>query len=429
MAKDSGKLAIDGGEPVKATPNPPMYPGGLDIAEDEKREILEALDRKYIFRYYRPDSHPSKVAQFEQQFAEKMGCRYALMTNSCTSALISSLMACEVGPGAEVIVPSYTYWSSVAAVLSSKAIPVIAEVDDSLTIDPDDLIAKITPQTKAVMPVHMRGVPCRMDRIMQIAEQRGLGVIEDNAQAMGGSFRGKRLGTFGHCGCFSLQYYKIITAGEGGIVATDDEKTYIRAQSIHDSAACWRPDRFAPGRWPWELSYGFDFRASELEGAVALAQLRRLDGLIEGMRARKAAVKQAIGRIDGLTYRRLNDPDGDTAICLIFYVPSAPLAEKFVKALQAEGVVASHPYHPDIPDWHVFAHWQHLFAKATPTSEGCPFTCPYYKGSLPEYSADMCPRSAELLARAVHIDLPPQLDEQDAELIGLAVRKVAGAYL
>jgi len=429
VAKGVGKLAIDGGEPVKTTPNPPMYPGGLEIGEPEKRQILEALDRKYLFRYYRPDEHPSKVAEFERRFAEKFGCRYALMTNSCTSALIAALMACEVGPGDEVIVPAYTYWSSVSAVLAAKAIPVIVEVDESLTIDVDDLAAKVTDQTKAVMPVHMRGAPCRMDRVMQIAAERKLVVIEDNAQAMGGSFQGRKLGTFGGCGCFSLQYYKIITAGEGGVVATDDERLFIRVQSIHDSAACWRPDRFAPARWPWELSYGFDFRASELEGALALAQLQRLDELIERMRARKAAVKQAVGRIDGIAYRRLNDPAGDTAVCLIFFVPDAPLAARFVRALQAEGVAASHVYHPDIPDWHVFAHWQHLFAKATPTAEGCPFTCPYYKGKLPEYSADMCPRSAELLARAVHIDLPPQMSDHDAELIGLAVRKVAAAYL
>lgn len=245
----SKKLAIEGGMPAKTTPNLPMFPGGLEIGEEEKREVLEVLEHKYLFRYYGPEKHPSKVRQFEVEFTEKIGVKHALAVNSCTSAIISSLVACGVGPGDEVIVPGYTFFASCASVIAAKAIPIIAEVDSSLTMDPDDLEKKITSRTKAVIPVHMRGAPCNMDRIMDIARRHNLSVIEDVAQACGGSYKGKRLGSLGDCNAFSLQYHKIITSGEGGVVTTDDALLYDRAQGYHDSAACWRPDRFGLPRY------------------------------------------------------------------------------------------------------------------------------------------------------------------------------------
>lgn len=424
------KLAIDGGTPAKTTPNPPMYPGGYEIGEDEKREVLDTLEKKYLFRYYMPAGLTSKVSRFEKCIADMTGCRYALATNSCTSALISSLIACGIGPGDEVIVPAYTYWSSASAVLCARAVPIVAELDDSFTLDPVDFERKITPRTKAVIPVHMRGSACDMDRIMEIARRRGLAVIEDNAQACGGTYKGKALGSFGNCGCFSFQYYKIITTGEGGMVTTDDEMTYLKAQSVHDSAACWRPDRFAPARFPGELFYGYDFRMSELEGALGLAQFRRLPSLLARMRSRKARI---VAGLEGLTSmgivpRRQNDPAGDTAVCIIFMVPTVQLCEKFVKALHAEGVDVMHAYHRDVPDWHVAHHWQHMIDQVTPTPDGYPYRDPARKGEVPDYR-DLCPKSADLLSRAVHINVPPQLTDADCDMIADAVQKVAAAYL
>ena len=232
------KLAIYGGPKAKTTSNYPMYPGGLEIGEEEKKLVMEVLDRKYLFRYYGPEKHPSKVREFEVAFAKKTGARYALAVNSCTSALISALVACGVGPGDEVIVNGYTFFASCASIVGAKAIPVIAEVDETLTIDPDDIEKKITASTKAIIVVHMRGVPCDMDRIMAIARKHNLKVIEDCAQALGGTYKGKYLGTFGDCGCYSFQYHKIITAGEGGMMVTNDERLYDRAMGYHDTAAC-----------------------------------------------------------------------------------------------------------------------------------------------------------------------------------------------
>jgi dTDP-4-amino-4,6-dideoxygalactose transaminase len=418
------KLAIEGGPRAKTTPNIHMFPGGMEIGEEERNEILEVLDHKYLFRYYGPEDFPSKVRQLEVEFGKLIGTKYALAVNSCTSALISSLVAVGVGPGDEVIVPGYTFFASAASVIAAKAIPIIAEVDDSLTLDPKDFEAKITKRTKAVIPVHMRGAPCDMDAVMAIARKRGIKVVEDVAQACGGGYHGARLGSFGDCNAFSLQYHKIITAGEGGMVTTNDERLYDRAQAYHDTAACWRPDRFGLPRYEGEVFPGVNFRMSELAGAVALAQVRKLDGLIAGMRRNKKRIKDQIADLPGITFRRLNDPDGDTAIALIFFLPDREITARFAQALQAEGVGAACIYDKGIPDWHIYAHWKHIIEKVTATPEGCPYTCPYY-GKTVEYSADMCPNTLDYLSRSIHIDIPPQMTAEDCDMVAKGIRKVA----
>jgi dTDP-4-amino-4,6-dideoxygalactose transaminase len=423
------KLAIEGGTPAKTTPNVPMFPGGLEIGEEERKEVLEVLEHKYLFRYYGPKGFPSKVTQFEEQFAKRIKVKHILAVNSCTSALISSLVACGVGPGCEVIVPAYTFFATAAAVIAAKAIPVIAEVDKSLTLDPEDFERKITPRTKAVIPVHMRGVPCKMDKIMEIAKKHNIKVIEDAAQSCGGSFHGKPLGSFGDCNAFSFQYHKIITAGEGGAVATDDDLLFDRAQEQHDTGDCWRPDRFGLPRYPGEVFPGENYRMSELHGAVLLAQLRKLDGLIARMREHKRRIKEGIKDIKSIEFREIPDPEGETGICLIFYLPDEDITKKFAEALKAEGVAAGAIYDKGIPDWHIYSHWKHIMDKVTATPEGCPYTCPYYKGPEPKYTEDMCPNTLDYLSRAIHIDIPPQLTFEDDDMIIEGIRKVAEAYL
>jgi dTDP-4-amino-4,6-dideoxygalactose transaminase len=418
-------LAIHGGPKAKTTPNYPMYPGGMEIGEEEKQQVLEVLDRKYLFRYYGPEQYPSKVRELEMKFAARVGSKYALAVNSCTSALITALVGCGVGPGDEVIVSGYTFFASCAAIVAAKAIPVIAEVDETLTIDVDDIERKITPATKAILPVHMRGVPCDMDRIMALARKHNLKVIEDVAQAMGGTYKGKFLGTFGDCGCYSFQYHKIITAGEGGMVVTNDERLYDRCMGYHDTAACWRPDRFAGQRYEGELFCGVNYRMSELTGAVMLAQLGKLDALVGGMRRNQRRIAEKIRDLPGIRLRPLNDPDGDVAVCLIFYLDDASKVQPFVEALQAEGVPAAGVFNSGIPDWHIYAHWKHIIEKKTPTPEGCPWSCPYHKGESVEYSVDMNPQTLDTLSRVIHLDIPPQMSLEDCDMIAHGIRKVA----
>lgn len=424
------KLAIDGGPKAKTTPTIPMYPGGLEIGEAEKAQVLEVLDRKYLFRYYGPKDFPSKVNEFEKAFAAHVGANHCLAVTNCTSALISALVAAGVCPGHEVIVNGYTFFASCAAIVAAKAVPVICEIDDSLTLDTADLERKITPHTKAVLCVHMRGAPGDMDRIVAICRKHNLKLIEDVAQACGGSYKGKRLGTFGDIGCFSFQYHKIITAGEGGACVTDDPLLYNRLMGYHDAAACWRPDRFGEERYRGELFCGVNYRMSELTGAVMLAQLARLEELLARMRANKKRIQDQLRDIHGIAFRRLNDAAGDTAICLMFSVVDRARLAAFVEAVQAEGIAAAGVFNKGIPDWHIYSHWRHVISQATPTPEGCPYRCPHYHGDAPaHYSPDMCPRTNEILAGMVLLDIPAQLTEQDCDMIAKGIRKVAAALL
>ena len=189
----------------------------------------------------------------------------------------------------------------------------------------------ITPRTKAIAAVHMRGAPAQMDALLDLAKRKGLPLLEDVAQAGGGSFHGQRLGSLGTIGCFSFDYYKVIVSGEGGFVTTDDEWLYTRAQSWHDTAACWRPDRFAHERREGELFAGENYRMSELEGAVALAQIRKTDAMLAGYRRAKKLIKDGIDKSPHVQFRRLTDEQGDTAICLILFLPNADVtAERFL---------------------------------------------------------------------------------------------------
>ena len=423
------ELAINGGPKAKTTPNYPMYPGGLEVGEEEKKQVLEVLDRKYLFRYYGPEEYPSKVRELETEFAKKFGSGYALATTSCTGALLSALTACGVGPGDEVIVTGYTFFASCAAIVGVKAIPVICDIDETLTMDIEDLKKKITPSTKAIVAVHMRGVPCDMDSIMAIAKESGLMVIEDAAQATGGTYKGRYLGTIGDCGCFSFQYHKTITAGEGGMVVTDDERLYDRCMGYHDTAACWRPDRFAEQRYEGELFCGSNFRMSELTGAVMLAQLGKLDKMLEGMRRNQGRIIDGIKDIKGIRVRPRHDDEGDTGICLMFFLEDAGKVEGFANALQAEGVACSGVFDSGIPDWHIYAHWTHVIEKKTATGEGCPWTCPFHKGDPVEYSKDMNPNTLDYLGRVIHLDIPPRMTDEDCGMIVKAIAKVAEACL
>jgi 8-amino-3,8-dideoxy-alpha-D-manno-octulosonate transaminase len=311
----------------------------------------------------------------------------------------------------------------------AKAIPVIAEVDESLALDPNDVAEKITDKTVAIAPVHMAGMPCNMDALMEIARERRLRVIEDVAQAGGGTYRGRPLGTFGDMGCFSLDFYKTFVSGEGGLIITDDEWLYTRAQSYHDTAACWRPDRYAKERAAGELFCGENYRLSVLQGAVALAQLRKLPQRIKAWRENKQRILAQVHWLPGVSPQPSHDPDGEAAYTLTFYASSKDLAGRISEALAAEGVGAGGVYSSGVRDWHCYRFWEHILEQKTPTAEGCPFTCPYHDAPLPEYSPEMCPRTLDLLSRAVRIGVAEWWSRDDCDLVAAAINKVLRAYL
>jgi dTDP-4-amino-4,6-dideoxygalactose transaminase len=413
----SGRLAIDGGPAAVTQPIPPMYPGGMRIDEAEEWAVLEVLRTKRLFRYYGPQPGPSKVAELEEAFAQYMGTRYALAVASGTTALTSALAGLGVGPGDEVIVPAYTWISTAASVIAMGAVPVIAEVDESLTLEPRDFEAKISEYTKAVIPVHMRGTPCAMDAIMDVARRHRVSVVEDTAQANGASYHGRRLGSIGDAGIFSLQFNKIMTAGEGGMVVTDDETQHERETMYHDVAASQR------SKIPQDRTIiGINCRLSELQGAVALVQLAKLDRMLADSRRQKRALKRSIAdAVESKTagFRKIND-EGEAAISLVFYMDSPDTARYVARALDAEGVGASVLFDPDRSDYHVYYHWSPILRKRYWGDQG-PWVWAQREVS---YSPDMCPRTLDLLGRAVHINVSPDLTDRNVEEMAEGINKV-----
>ncbi len=377
------------------------------------RAILEAEatppNAGNFFRYYNPRS---KTERFERLVEEKVGTKHALAVNSGTSALIAALVAAGVGPGAEVIVPAYTFFASVSAVVVAKAIPVIVEIDETLTLDPAAVEAAITPRTKAIMTVHMLGLPSRMDELQAVARRHGLLLIEDTAQAFGGTYKGKYLGTIGDLGCVSLDAYKVIGTGEGGLVLTDDEWLYTRAQSYHDTAACWRPDRYARERLPGELFCGENYRMPELCAAVGIAQLRKLDWINE--RTRRAWTRiRAEARLPGCArWVEANDENGVCGYTLCMLFETAAQAARAVQAQIGLGGLAAGDTR-GVRNWHVYWCWDHILEQKTATPEGCPFTCPH-ASRLPKYSPDMCPTTRDIISRLVTLGITPAMTDEEA---------------
>ncbi len=404
------KLAIHGGKPAKSKPAPPMFPGGNLIDAEEEAEVLDVLRNKRLFRYYGPVDGPSKVDQLEENFARHAGTRRALAVTSGTAALICGLRGIGVGPGDEVIVPAYTWIASAAAVLAVGAVPVVAEIDESFTLDPKDAEAKISPYTKAIMPVHMRGTPCQMDEIMAVARRHNLRVIEDSAQADGASYKGRRTGSIGDVGCFSLQFNKILTSGEGGMVITNDEEVWKRALMFHDVVGGQR------NNFSWdETLWGINFRMPELLGAVMLVQLRRLEGLLTAMRERKRMLLEGIketAQKKGVVFQQVPDPAGDASVAVIMLMPERDSALRTAEALRAENIGAGVLYHPDRNDYHIYSHWVPIMAQRGWSDEGSPWQMA--KREI-KYSPDMCQHSLDLLGRAIHLDVNPLESNSDIE--------------
>lgn len=364
-------------------------------------------DAGVFFRYY---NDRSKVEEFEKLFAAHVGAKYVLAVNSGTSALIAALVAAGVGPGDEVIVPAYTFFASASAVVMAKAIPVIADINESLMIDPDSIEKLITPRTKAIIPVHMLGFPCEMDRICEIAVKHNLTVVEDTAQACGAMYKGKYLGTWGDFGCISLDAYKVIGSGEGGILTCKDDFEYMRAQSYHDTAACWRPDRYGKERVEGELFCGENYRMSELSAAVALAQLRKLDWVNARTRYAYHKLQSLISLPKGVKWVMSNDPEGMCGYTLAMLFDSKDMAV----AAQNAGVVGGNAANATkgVRDWHMAWNWEQILAHKTATAEGCPFKCPFAK-DVPVYTRDSWPISRDIMMRVGTISTYPNMSDED----------------
>jgi 3-amino-5-hydroxybenzoate synthase len=331
------QLALLGGKPAKESP----FPSWPQFDQNEEQALREVLHSGVWWR-----TPGTKTLQFEQDFANYHQARYGIACTNGTAALEIAMSALGIGLGDEVIVPDFTFVATANAVLSAGALPVMVDVDPgTYNINPDLVEAAITPRTKAIICVHIGGMPCDMDRLQQIAKKHGILLVEDCAHAHGSEWTGNKVGSLGNCGTFSFQAGKLMTAGEGGIVITNDAGLEIRLRSVHD---CGR----MPGEWFYShFINGSNYRLSEWQGAVLSEQLKRLDAQSAIRTMNAAYLDRELAGIGGIRPQQRDvrvTRNGN--YCYIFhYDPTAfdgLNPEKFVEALNAEGIPTQASYPP-----------------------------------------------------------------------------------
>ena len=332
-------------------------PGFEWFGDEERKEVMDVLDCGVLMRYGFDAARKGhwKAHDLEQALIQRLGRRYAHVCSSGTAAISAAIAACGIGAGDEVIVPPFTFVADLEMVLMSGAVPVFAEIDETLCLDPRAVEVAITPQTKAVLVVHMCGSMARIDALAELCAQRQLILIEDVAQAIGASFRAKPLGTFGKAACFSFDYVKTVTCGEGGAVVTDDQQVHTIAQAFtdhgHDHLG---RDRGADGH----PHIGTNFRISELNAAVGVAQLRKLDRILETQRRHKRVLKEGLSDVKQLQFRDIPDPAGDSATFLSFMLPDEQESRQAAKKLAEAGVDACFYWYDN--NWHYHRQWDHI---------------------------------------------------------------------
>jgi len=364
------------------------------IGQEEIDAVAKVIQSKTLFRV---NNGLREAQQFELELAEKVGVKYAICLSGGTAAITCALIGLGIGPGDEVIVPAYTFMATALAVTSVGAIPVLAEVDETMTIDLDDVEAKLRPTVKAVIPVNMVGFPVNMQRLQDLSAKHGFKIVEDSCQADGGSYKGKRNGSLGDVGCYSFNDFKIMTAGEGGAVLTNDRQVYERALIHHDGGAAFRP---YTGEIKEPIFMGTQYRISEVTGAILRVQLKRLDGMLNDLRKTKKTIMDGLADVPGIRFTPSHDPEGDCGTTLGFFFESEKKARRFAELSQVNGWL---PYDSGK---HVYINWDPLLTHRGACHPAMnPFNMEANKGLRMDYTKDMCPQTLDLLARTVYISI------------------------
>jgi len=418
------RLALEGGAPVRATPLRARHWGPLYYDDKERAALNDVIDIGAPFRWWgQPGGKaPMKVAAFEKEFAERMQTRFALAVTSGTAALQTAVAAFGIGPGDEVIVPAWTWHSTCTAVIMAGALPVFAEIDESLNLDPADLERKITPQTKLVIVAHLQGVPADMEPILEIARRHKLKVLEDCAQAVGGSYKGRPLGSLGDMGIYSHQVNKTISAGEGGSVVTSDPLLFERAWRFHDVGSLRPLHEERVGKAALEPFAGVNFRMNEFTGGVMLAQLRKLDTILAAARSHARRIYDSLAGLDGIRFRKRPDPEGETGDSVYIEFDSKQRRDRFLEAMKAENV----PARP--PSGSVVLPVQNYIEKKLTAAANWP-TWTVGRGKTIRYGAESCPRTLDILNRFAGVAIDPKFTRRDTDDIIAAIRKVYPAVM
>jgi len=333
-------------------------PGYELWSDKERKEVNDVLETGILMRYGfdGPRKGIWKSKELEAAVNETFGSKYAQLTSSGTAALTTAMSALGIGYGDEVITPSFTFVASFEAVLSVGAVPVLVDVDDTLTLNPEAVRKAITPKTKAVMPVHMCGSMADMDALIAICKEHNLILLEDACQSIGGTYKGKHLGTIGDAGTFSFDFVKTMTCAEGGVVMTSREDIYIKSDGYTDHGHDHKGVDRGADLHPF---IGYNYRISELHAAVGLAQIKRLNEFLTIQKKNHTQLKNILSQVPEISFRRIPDPAGDSCSFISWFLPTEEITRAVVAELKAQGILAGNFYWFD-NNWHYIRKWDHL---------------------------------------------------------------------
>ncbi len=380
------------------------------VGREEIEEVTKVILSKNWFRVGDPAAgHLQETERFEKEWSELTGAKYSLiMSGGGTAAITCALAGIGIGPGDEVIVPAYTWLASATSVLAVGAIPVLADINESMTLDPEDFERRIGPNTKAVIPVHMAGRVCDMDAICRIAKKHGLKVIEDSCQADGGSYKGRRTGSIGDAGAFSLNQFKIISSGgEGGILCTSSREIFEKAFIFHDSGSCFRP---IASELTEPIFVAQQYRASEVMSAIARVQLSRIDGILSDLRKNADAIVNAFKGVANAKFAPSNDARGDCGTAVVFQFENEAKARAFCTSPGIGGYVGiDHGKH-------VYVEWEPLLNRRIMHHPRMnPFNFEENKNLRMDYSKETCSKTLDILRRTVFVGISPDWTSQELE--------------
>ena len=373
----------------------------------EKQQVDEVMEKGFTFRYNFDAMRNGvwKAKEMEQMLCDKLNVKHAHLVSSGTTALMTALAAAGIGAGDEVIVPPFTFVASVEAIVLAGAIPVFAEIDETLCLSPEGIEAVITPRTKAVNLVHMCGSMGKLDEIQAICDQHGLILLEDACQATGGSYHGKALGTIGQVGCLSFDSVKTISCGEGGAVLTNDDQIYANAHMYsdhgHDHIG---NDRGAEGH----PIMGSNYRISEMNAAVGVAQLGKLDTILALQRRHKKVLKDALAQFDEVQLREIPDEAGDNAGFLSFMLPTEARAQEVNAALAEAGIGGVFYWYAN--NWHYFKNWDHI-----QQMKSCAKLPIEWVQDRPDYTQVKTPKSDAIMSRTLSMLIMLKWTEEDLQ--------------
>ena len=412
---------------IRNQPLPLEFPGLHYMDDQEIEAVVRVLRRRSPFRYYGIDS-PGEVSAFESEFRAFLGVRHALAVHSGTAALHVALAALGLGPGQEVIVPAYMWVSVAAAVVNLGAIPVLADIDDTFGLDPESVRARINTRTTGIIAVHMSGAQADVRALLPIAREKGLFLLEDCAQCLGGSIQGNKTGTFGDIGVFSFQINKNMTSGEGGCLVTNDTHLYERAFACHD-AGYVRDEKGREIFTDLEMClWGRGYRLDELRGAILRVQLSRLAQIIDRMHRSKYRIRRALEALPQIKLRRVIDPNGDTGAFLICTLPDQKTAMAVRDGLTAQGITTFSQGQTNVlmSDWglHIYYNIPSLVNRTSNDRAGFPWNLTENRDSLVRYNRGTCPNADSLFDRSILIAIPSCLSAEDENDIIHAFERV-----